>query len=262
METPAILKRRKLGLADDASEADVLVAEEKQANKSSESESDKPKENESISTEVEVTEDVKNLSENPLIVVKEDRLQADVELLYPLGVNQEIESLSIRRPIVNDTIIAEKLSEGERGVMFISRLANLCEVPFDEFETLDELEDLENLTEAYGLLKTDKDGDSEQNPNIKMSDDRRTCVVTLVHPVQHKDKKITALTIRRPTLKDSTDAEKQSNFNTEVLAHKYASLCGVPVDVITKLDDVDDFANLDTAVNRFRRSKARRAKKR
>lgn len=200
----------------------------------------------------------KVLSDNPQIEVSEDLTSATVKLFYHIGEQGEIDSLTMRRPVVRDTILAEKLAEGSRSDMFISRLANICEVTFSDFEFLDELEDLENLTEAYRLLKSSSHKTAEANPNITIADDRRSCEIKLQHPKTIGDTEYQALVLRRPTLKDSTDAEKQSEFQTEVLAHKYASLCDVPVELIFSLDDIDDFTSLDQAYGMFRRPKAHR----
>lgn len=201
-----------------------------------------------------------NLSSNPMVTVLSNRKMAITELFFPIGDSNEISRLEMRRPKVEDTLIAEKLSEGDRSAMFIARLSNICEVPFSDFEDLDELEDLENLTEAYGLLKSSKHKAAESNPNITMSEDRRECVITLNHPITVGEVTYSELKMRRPTLRDSSAAEKESSSPTESLAHKMASICSVPFSVIAALDDIDDFTSLDEAYGMFRRSKARRAK--
>lgn len=198
------------------------------------------------------------ISSNPQIAVNPDRTEASVALFIPIGAAGEISTLTMRRPLVRDTILAEKVAEGSKSDMFIARLANICEVMFSDFEMVDELEDLENLTEAYRLLKTCDHKTAETNPNVTVSDDRRSCKIMLQHPRTINETTYDSLTLRRPTLKDSVSAEKQSEFQTEVLAHKYAALCDVPVELIISLDDIDDFTSLDQAYGMFRRPKARR----
>lgn len=211
-----------------------------------------------------VAAESENLSNNPQITVTPDRQEAVVKLYYPIGDDGSIDTLTMRRPIVRDTLLAEKISEGSRSELFIARLANICEVSYTDFAGLDDLEDLESLTEAYNLLKNSDHKTAESNPMIALAADRRSCVVTLRHPKTLKDPKTDneilyeTLTLRRPTLKDSVDAEKESEFPTEILAYKYAALCGVPLSVISALDDIDDFTSLDQAFGMFRRPKINR----
>ncbi len=216
------------------------------------------------------TSEEKNLSDNPFIFVPESREFARVELIYPLedsDGNEEADRLTIRRPTVDDSVIAEKLAEGDNNATFLARLANLCEVSPEVMETLDELEDMESMAEAYKLLKH-YSGEATANPTIVMAEDNKSVRVKLRYPVSlgqdenGQEKRLNELTMRRPRLKDSTEAEKKSQWPTEIAAYKYAALCGVNVEVIKQLDDIDDFAALDAAFSSFRRSKINRRKKR
>ena len=173
--------------------------------------------------------------------------------------------LRIRRPTVNDAIIAEKLAEGDQNKLNIVRMANVCEVPYEAFGTLDEQEDVETLFEAYGLLRS-YDGKAEGNPMVKMADNRRNAEITLHYPIKWGEGAsgepglVDKLIMRRPRLSDSTEAESKSDWATESSMHKFAALCGVDIEVIKQLDDIDDFRSVEHAYNSFRRPRLNRRK--
>ena len=95
---------------------------------------------------------------NPQISVSSDRKRATIKLLFPFEYNGEkVKQLVMRRPKLRDSILAEKQAGKDNDTeMMIIRLANLCEVEPDLIEEMDEIEDFENLQEAYALFRPKK----------------------------------------------------------------------------------------------------------
>lgn len=197
------------------------------------------------------------------IKVDDNKLTLSIGLYFPIGANEEIDRLDLRRPIFNDDITAEKTSDPDPMSLMIAKTAFITGLMQEDVEDLDLIEDIPLLQAGFEKLRLHPEfTDFDSNENITLATNRRSVQIKLDFPIVFKDETYDELTMKRPKLRHGRDSEKSSQYTSEQNAHQYAHLCDVPIGVIKLIDAIDDAVSLDQAYGMFRSAKTNRRKKR
>jgi len=185
-------------------------------------------------------------------ITAKDKSSTSFGLYYPIGANGEIDVITLRRPIVEDALRAERASDGSMLGSAIAKAAFCSEMFQSEMEELDTIEDFDTLSRAYHSLRTNEDRKTfEDNDMIELADDKLSVRIKLYHPVKDNNgKTIKELIMKRPRLKHTKIIDKDDNLKSRV--KMFAELCDVSPNIIKKLDDLDDWTSVDDAFETFR----------
>lgn len=147
----------------------------------------------------------------------------------------ELTEVTMRLPKVLDQRMAEDLSNGSDTSADIQLYMRLCDIPEEAVHQLVESDYL-RLNEAYRDFIQAKIIPEELEEALEVY--AHTYEIPLEFPIKVKDAQYSALTMRRPTVKDMDKIESQSRKNMpefKKAIFRYARLCGVSVTVIESL---------------------------
>lgn len=77
-----------------------------------------------------------------------------------------------------------------------------------------------------------------------------SATITLEYPVTHQGTEYTSLTMRRPKVRDSRDAQRGGGGNSDHEIRLFANLCEVPPSVIEEMD-MKDYMQIQAAYEGF-----------
>jgi len=185
-------------------------------------------------------------------ITAKDKSSTSFGLYYPIGANGEIDVITLRRPIVEDALRAERASDGSIQKSGIAKAAYCSGMFQSELEELDVIEDFQTLSKAYNSLRTNEERKSfEDNDMIELTDDKLIVKIKLYHPIKdNKGKLIKELIMKRPRVKHTSILDEDDGLKSRV--RMFAGLCDVSPNIIKKLDDLDDWTSVDDAFETFR----------
>jgi len=213
---------------------------------------------------------LKPIVQGEYFTVAEDRSSVTIELYQEIeNGNEQISELVLRRSQIGDLADAFEMKGGEDVMQrSLNKFSLLTGLPVSVIEQIDETEDVPVLleaTEAFRSIHEYKNADD--NPLIRIAEDKQSCTIKLVHPVEYINRKgddvtIESLVMQRPKLADSNKAAKKAPQNTYLQdIYRWAELCNVSVNVIRQIDEADDRESLVQAAELFRGRRNKRRKR-